>query len=204
MFNSSIPQMRPAPPPIPVTQECTNNNTTTNTLPTLVTTTNQSTTSNTQTNNSTSVSSNSTKSSIDSDTINSVCSLLHHQDHTHYILSRFCLPVPTSVDPDNPPLCKYGKKGCMVKRSKVYIDGKPVLDLSPTVFIPLPGNLRIYKYNIIDTRTYTCCQPSCSNSKTKSSKIFHHACFMHWMFLKQENDEVKFISMQKENDKILE
>jgi hypothetical protein len=92
----------------------------------------------------------------------------------------------------------------MVKRFKVYKDGKPVFDLSLTMFIPLPGNLRIYKYNIVDTRLYTCCQPSCKNTKTNSCKTMHHACFMHAMLLQLDDPEIDFISMEKVNDKILD
>jgi hypothetical protein len=144
------------------------------------------------------------KPSVDADTISSVCTLLHHQDETHYILTKFCLPVPNVIDPNNPPLCKYGKKSCMIKRSKVYQNGTPVFDLSPTVFIPLAGNLRIYKYNIIDTRTYKCCQPSCFNSKGKVLKLFHHACYMHGMSQRSNDQDIKMVVMECMDDKILD
>jgi hypothetical protein len=92
----------------------------------------------------------------------------------------------------------------MIKRSQVYKDGKPVFDLSPTVFIPQPGNLRIYKYNIIDTRTYKCCHPSCSGSKSKVLKVLHHACYMHSLSLVYENDDKLIIYMEDIDDKVLE
>jgi hypothetical protein len=205
MLKSTESHLQPtstSDPPMPITQEASVDHVV-NTPPVAVTTSLPTQTYN-NTINTNSTNLNSTISSIDSDAINSVCTLLHHQDHTHYILTRFCQPVPSSVDPLDPPLCKYGKKGCMVRRSRVYKDGKPVFELSPTVFIPLPGNLRIYKYNIIDTRTYTCCQPSCTNTKTKSSKLMHHACFMHAMKLSSDDPEMTFIAMEKQDDKILE
>jgi hypothetical protein len=192
---------------IPVTQDNPNESTL-NTLPQpIVPATTNGSTSNAITSVTTVNEPTSTVSStdVDTDMINSVCSLLHHEEKTHYILTRFCLPVPTEIDPDNPPLCKYGKKSCMIKRSKVYKDGTPVFDLSPTVFIPHAGNLRVYKYNIIDTRTYTCCVPNCSKpTKSKAIKVFHHACYMHACSQLFEEEDDRTIVMLQENDKILD
>ncbi len=95
--------------PLPVTQE-TQTESTLNTLPQSITTDVTKQTSNVKTASTNHCTLINTQPEVDTDTINSVCSLLHHEDKTHYILTRFCLPVPTEVDPNNPPLCKYGKK----------------------------------------------------------------------------------------------
>jgi hypothetical protein len=106
---SSQPPSIPTTVPVPVTQEAPTE-TTVNTLPQSISTNSTGHNANVKTastNDSTTIN---ITPEVDPDTISSVCSLLHHEDKTHYILTRFCLPVPTEVDPNNPPLCKYGKK----------------------------------------------------------------------------------------------
>jgi DNA-binding MurR/RpiR family transcriptional regulator len=106
-MQTDLQRMPTVDPPIPITQDASIGDVVLNTTPVSLTTiSDNSIDRNTTNTNSTIL--NSTTSSVDPHTINSVCTLLHHQDHTHYILSRFCQPVPTSIDPTNPPLCKYG------------------------------------------------------------------------------------------------
>lgn len=112
MLNSMQTHLQRMPtvnPPIPITQDPSIGDVVLNTTPITVNTISDNPI-HTNTTNTNSRILNSTTSSVDSDTINSIYTLLYHQDNTHYILSHFCQPVPTSIDPTNPPLFKYGKK----------------------------------------------------------------------------------------------
>jgi hypothetical protein len=53
------------------------------------------------------------------DPIHSV--LVHHSNDAYYILKQFCIPVGTNEPFNDINTCKYGVKGCLIRKSKVTI-----------------------------------------------------------------------------------
>jgi hypothetical protein len=138
----------------------------------------------------------------DKNNTNKLCTLLHHKDETHYVLSTYCIPVTSNSLHAN-LCCKFTLKECMVDRSKAFVSGTLVDSLSDSVYIPTNGKLKRYKYNIVDTRLLKCCYPKCSAITTKEPKLFHHVCFMHGLIIKQK-EGLEMIELTSEDDKIFE
>jgi hypothetical protein len=136
-----------------------------------------------------------------SDPIHSV--LVHHSNDAYYVLKRFCIPVGTNEPFNDINSCKHGVKGCLIRKSKVDIPSNSVEQLSPTVYTPLPGRLKKFKYNLLDRRMLKCIQPNCYNKVTCSPKLFHFSCYLH-AINHNVKDNMHVIEYMGESDKILD
>jgi hypothetical protein len=51
-----------------------------------------------------------------------LCTLLHHKDETHYVLTKYILPINNN-NLQASVCCKFTQKECMVVCSKVFVCG---------------------------------------------------------------------------------
>jgi hypothetical protein len=128
-------------------------------------------------------SSQSTAYSQDYDTIpNSDFILVYHEDYAHYILSDYCLPVSKAMDTSSPNTCRFGRS-CVVHKCKIHTKGDAEPTISPTVFSrPASMCKDNFIFSMFDVRYIRCFAENCKNKSTKEAKVFHHGCYMNFLF----------------------
>jgi hypothetical protein len=108
--------------------------------------------------------------------------LVYHEDYAHYVLSEYCLPVTTAMDISLPNTCRFGRN-CVVHKCKVHTKGDKEPTISPTVFSrPATMSKETFTFSMFDVRYIRCFAENCKNKSTKEAKVFHHGCYMNFLF----------------------
>jgi hypothetical protein len=128
--------------------------------------------------------------------------VLYHEKNAYNVFSQYCLPINMSLDHNPLTLCKFGKRGCVVHRSRLLTDGENIPSLSNTVYSPSVDNYSKFKYSINDTRLVKCFYPNCIDAKTNRDKVFHFVCFMH-CFKMQNNAGMKLLTIDSKDDNLV-
>jgi hypothetical protein len=126
--------------------------------------------------------------------------LLHHEDESHYVFSKYCLSVDETLA-SNCNDCKFGKRNCVVHRSSLLEHGQQLTSLSKTVFSPNPKHMKKNTYSILDSRLVFCSNPNCTDKSTSQSKSFHYVCYRHFLSMK-ENQKMKVIELSVSDDNL--
>jgi hypothetical protein len=125
----------------------------------------------------------------------------HHELQRYLVLTQYCLPTQMSMDENKVNLCKFGRE-CLILKSKLQSLGRKLPDTPETVFAPLPGILKKYKYDVLDCTLMSCFQPDCKQIKSKMPKHFHFACYIHNISISNDED-LKMIEVENKDDPLL-
>ena len=125
---------------------------------------------------------------------------LHHKHQTNYILASYCKPITESLS-TNQTICKFNRE-CIISKNKTLTKAPKLTNKSPTVFGSATDNCKKNNYNVVDTRLVSCFNPSCTNSKTKLPKVFHHSCYMH-MINMSTKEEMESLYYEGKDDKLV-
>jgi hypothetical protein len=129
--------------------------------------------------------------------------LVHHEEKAHFILSSYCLPVNQSVDKSLVHKCRFGRN-CIVHKNKVLDRGDTESSISPTVFSRSKNySKEQFMYNILDTRFIKCFAPTCKQKNSDQAKIFHHVCYMNFIYSDNIND-LGVIELKESNTPLVE
>jgi hypothetical protein len=129
--------------------------------------------------------------------------LVHHEEKAHFILSSYCLPVNHSLDKSLVHQCRFGRN-CIVHKNKVLDRGDVESSISPTVISRSKNfSKEQFMYNILDMRFIKCFSSNCKQKNQDQPKIFHHVCYMHFIYSNDTND-LKVIELEETNTLLVE
>ena len=127
---------------------------------------------------------------------------LYHEDTQVFIIEKYCRPVSDTFSTLELG-CKF-TRDCVVSKTKTLGRGRVIEELSETVYDNQAGSTKKYKYKTVDTRLVNCFNKVCKSTNPKLPKCFHYVCYKHMMESQTDDNPMKELQVESENDKIVD